>query len=171
MTRIIMFWLWSQTQRLYHTGSIDRASSHLSNCDAYFCIILIYDGFWGGFFPLSFPLSADWSFCAHCCLFITLELSIPSNCSGAQAAATVTSVSPDQKVARWAVYWVDTATFTRKQQRQTGRRVSFKELHLTDHWMKHYLCAVAAARDFSPEMSAELLWIGFKGWAEANPPL
>ena len=67
---------------------------------------------------------------------------------------------------------MDTATFTGKQQRKAGwRRVDFKELHLTDYWMKHYLCALAAAGDFTTETFGELLWIGFKGWAEVNQSL
>ena len=171
MTEILTLWRWSQTPWLNRAGSIHRASP-FSNSDTYFCIILTYDSSGVFFFPLSFSLSADWSFCKHCCLFIRLELLIPSNCSGAQAAATVGRVSPEQKVVRWAtecIHWVDTATFTRKHQRKTGwRRVSFKELHLMDHRMKHYLCALAAAGDLSTKTLGELLWIRFKDWAEVN---
>lgn len=34
--------------------------------------------------------------------------------------------------------------------------------------MKHYCCALAAAGDFATETFSELLWTGFKGWAEGN---
>lgn len=149
MTQITLLWLWSQTPQLDQADCIHGATHHFFNSDAYFCIILICDIFGGYFFSLSLPLSHGWSFCACCTSFFRLELLIPSNCSGAQAAATAAAAKYKPKIGQISSILSEYSNLFWKTRRKDCLEKSFTEFHLTGPWMKYYLCVYAAAGDFS----------------------
>lgn len=73
---------------------------------------------------------------------------MPSNCSGAQAAATAAIVKYKPKIGQISSILSEYSNFYWKtKNKDVWRRVSFTEFHLTDHWMEHYLCEYTAAGD------------------------